>query len=90
MDQELQMIEYLLNDVKQEIQNHRDYKKALDQMYADYERAKLTQQDVSYLNEPWCYLNWNKAYPKKAKITDYLKMIRRLTLKIEKELQEEF
>lgn len=89
MDQELQMIEYLLNDVKQEIQNHKDYKKALEQMHVDYERVRLDPTYDKNYDDPLFYLKWYKPYPKKANIKQNLRMIRRLTLKIEKEVQED-
>ena len=35
----------------------------------------------------WHYMQWEESQPSKAKIKDYFKMIRRLTIEIEKEME---
>lgn len=77
MDNELKLISYLLDEVKEEIALIEEYENTMREAV---ERAKEEARPI------YCYICWDKKSPSKAKIKDDLKMIRRLTLKIEKEL----
>lgn len=77
MDNELKLISYLLGEVKEEIALIEEYENTMREAV---ERAKEEARPMYY------YIRWDKKSPSKAKIKDDLKMIRRLTLKIEKEL----
>lgn len=77
----LDVVKFLLDEVEEEQQNFKAYEKV--EKEADKKNKEI--KDFSY----WRYMrdNWNKRYPSKSKIKNNLKMIRRLTLDIEKECE---
>jgi hypothetical protein len=75
----LEVIKFLLTEIEKEQDKILRYNKA--ELEAE-EKAKDDEQH-SY----WYYMNWEESQPSKNKIKDYLKMIRRLSLEIEKEMK---
>lgn len=74
----LEVIKFLLQEVEKEQDKIKRYN--LAEIEAE-EKAKSDDKHSS-----WYYMNWNESQPSKNKIKDYLKMIRRLTLEVEKEM----
>lgn len=77
----INMMEYLLKDVQQEIQNFKDYNK-------ESKKAEIQAEESGDKYSYWHFMKWDKPVPRKAKIIDDLKMIRRLSIEFEKEFDE--
>jgi hypothetical protein len=75
----LEVIKFLLNEIEKEQDKFKRYHKL--ELEAE-EKAKDDEQ-----HSAWYYMNWEESQPSKNKIKDYLKMIRRLTLEISKEIE---
>ena len=75
----LEVIKFLLNEIEEEQPKLIEYNRIVKEAYA--------QDEISgwrYIDNHW----GDKSKPSKSKIKDNFKMIRRLTLEIEKELKE--
>lgn len=75
----LEVISFLLKEVEKEQDKLTRYNQS--ELEAE-EKAKDDEQHSS-----WYYMKWDESQPSKTKIKDYLKMIRRLTLEIEREME---
>jgi hypothetical protein len=72
----LEVIKFLLTKIEKEQDKLKRYNKAEKEAE---ERANKDDEHSS-----WYYIQWEESQPSKAKIQDYFKIIRRLTLEIEK------
>ena len=79
----LEMIEFLLEDSKKQIIFIEEYRKEVVRAKKEAD-ANKKDHDYSY----WHYLKWDESMPSKSKIKTNLKLIRRLSLDLEKELFE--
>lgn len=74
-----EVIQFLINEISIENNKQAIYNKALTE-------AKEIEKTDNKFNA-WCYLDYNNIKPtNNAKIKEYLKLIRRLSLEIEKEM----
>ena len=80
MVSKLDVIKFLLQEVLREQDKINRYNKAEKE---SEEKAKNGEKLSA-----WHYMQWEESQPSKAKIKDYFKMIRRLTLEIEKEMDK--
>lgn len=79
MEDKFKLIEYLLQEVKLEQQKDDTYNE---------ERIKAEKLAKENNRHYWCYMDDSIKPTNKAKIKDYLKIIRRVTLEIEKEFDK--
>lgn len=82
MDSKLNVLEYLIKDANSEIEYINNFKARKEEA----EKESDIQKDRSIY---WAWVADNR-YPSKQKIKDNLKMIRRISLEIEKELDEKY
>ena len=80
MEDKFKLIEYLLQEVKLEQQKDDTYNE--ERIKAE----KLAKENNRYY---WHYMDDTIKPTNKAKIKDYLKIIRRVTLEIEKEIDKQ-
>lgn len=73
-----EIIQYLINEVEKEIELLQSFK----QTQRLYYKAKETDDNYNALKNKY----YNMKVPSKNKIKEYLKMIRRLSLEIDKEI----
>ena len=73
------LITYLLNEVNEELSIRKEYIKELTRA-----KKEAKESGKSY----WNYIKWDKPIPKKSKINDSLKMIRRLSIEFEREFND--
>jgi hypothetical protein len=74
----LEVIKFLLQEIKKEQDKIKRYN------IAEIEANEKAKDDDKH--SAWYYMKWDESQPSKNKIKDYFKMIRRLTLEIEKEM----
>lgn len=77
MNKELGIIEYLLNEVNDEVNLMKEYENAMREAEEKAKNGSCSR---------WYYFKWYKRAPSRLKIKENLKMIRRITHKIEKGL----
>lgn len=75
----LNTIEFLLKETQEEL-------KLLQEYEIEVQRATKESEEKNDKYGCWYYMKWNKPTPRKSVIKDNLKMIRRLSIKFEKEL----
>jgi len=80
MISKLDVVKFLLQEVLREQDKINRYNKAEKEAE---EKAKNGEKLSA-----WHYMQWEESQPSKTKIKDYFKMIRRLTLEIEKEMDK--
>ena len=74
----LEVIKFLLQEINKEQDKFKRYAEA------ELEAEEKTKEDSQH--SAWYYMKWDESQPSRNKLKDYLKMIRRLTLEIEKNL----
>jgi hypothetical protein len=74
----IDVLNYLANDVKEKALTISRYNEA------ETKAREKAEKEHNYCW--WDYLDWNITVPKKSQIKDNLKVIRRISLEIEKEL----
>ena len=81
----LEVIEFLLEQIVKQLELKDEYDLAVE--IAKQEAAKEEKKTEKFLSH-WRFLKWDKKIPTKATIKDNLKLIRKLTLELEKEVEE--
>lgn len=86
----LDVINYLWNESQEEMKYIKDYKEAEEEAMFNYELDKVDgKAEYNYWWNKKYFKFYGKRVPNKTLVKDNLKKIRKLTLKLEKELDNE-